>query len=94
MTTLSEQAVPLAERIQEDRTQHAAGRPVQEKVPGQGVLTVIGAVFFGIAWVIGLAVSILGYIAGAIRYGYAQGRVAWVQPPPKRPSQPQPAPGG
>jgi hypothetical protein len=85
--------VPLPERIQEDRAQHAAAQPA-EKVPGRGLLTVIGAIFFALGWAVGAFVSIIRYCGGAIRYGYKQGRELVPPPPPKMPSQPQPAPAG
>ena len=86
MATLSEH--PLTERIQADRVP-----PPEEqegRVPGHVVLTVIGAVCFAIGWGIGAVMSILGFMAGAVRYGYRQGRLV-IPPPPRAPSQPQPA---
>ena len=83
MTALQEQ--PLAERIQADRMPAEGAAPAEHRVLG-----VIGAVFFAIGWVIGAIVSVIGFMIGAIRYGYRQGRMG-VPPPPKMPSQPQPA---
>ena len=94
MTTLSERPAPLPDRIQEDRTERAeAAGAVAEQVRGRAVLTAIGAVFFAIGWVIGAVVSILGYMWGALRFGYAQGRMV-VPSPPRTPSQPRPASSG
>ena|SRR5215813_9023430 len=90
MTTLTEvpKPAPLPERIQADRTPpRAAG---EEAFPGRGVLTVIGAVFYGLGWFTGAVVAVLVYIGRAIRYGYRQGRRFIPEPPLPA----QPAPGG
>ena len=93
MTTLSERPAPLPDRIQENRTERAEAAVAAEQVHGRVVLTAIGAVFFAIGWVIGAVVSILGYMWGAVRFGYAQGRMV-VPSPPRTPSQPRPASSG
>lgn len=87
MTTLTERPAPLPERIQADRTPPRAAD--EEAFPGRGVLTVIGAVFYGLGWLAGAIVAILVYIGRAIRYGYRQGRRFIPEPP-----LPEPAPGG
>lgn len=94
MTTLSERpAPPLPDRIQADRADRAIAAAGTGQVRGRTVFTAIGAVFFAIGWVIGAVVSILGYMWGALRFGYAQGRMV-VPSPPRTPSQPRPASSG
>ena len=90
MTALQEETgrESLPDRIQADRAEHASAET--ERVPGHAVLTVIGAACFAIGWVIGAIVSVIGFMAGAGRYGYRQGRLV-IPPPPRTPSQPQPA---
>ena len=86
MTALTE---PLTERIQADRVPPPAAET--EQASGHAVLTAIGAVFFAIGWIAGAIVSVLGFMAGAVRFGYRQGRLI-IPPPPKAvPSQPVPA---
>jgi hypothetical protein len=66
----------LAERVQEDRADRAAAAGGREQeVRGRAVLTVLGAVFSALGWVTGAAVSITAFCWGAVRYGYARGRI-------------------
>ena len=90
MTALQEETgrESLTGRIQASRVPPPAAET--ERVPGHAVLTVIGAACFAIGWVIGAIVSVIGFMAGAVRYGYRQGRLV-IPPPPRTPSQPQPA---